>query len=158
MWCAISFHTSIIGPYFIKGRLNQNTHFEFLHEFWVYLDNMPLIIQKIYFQHDDCSAHSTIRLVQWMNFAFSNNWISTVQQSGLQGPRLNYFWFFYGVVLNNSEPIPNIGEILKRRIRDTINAIPLGNIQNSFRGFRRRIKMCAENLCYCTSKFIWKIK
>lgn len=148
VWCGISYY-GIIGPYFFERNMNQNSYLEMLDNFLLdHLHNMPLNDrQKVYFQQDGHPAHSTRIVREWLDGQFPGRWI------GRNGPILwpprspdltimdFYLWGYlkqkvYGSPLNN-----NLIE-LKRRIRDTVNAIPIQDIRNAYKGFTNRAERC----------------
>lgn len=146
VWCAISYQFGVIGPYFIEGRLNQDSYLNILNQF---LDDLPYELRlSSYFQHDGCPAHSTLRVCEWLNEHFQEKWIANA------GP---IFWpprspdltimdfYFWGRIkqMVYSNRIPNDTEVLKNRIREAINSISLEEIRVTFNKFRRNVEKCA---------------
>lgn len=146
VWCAISYHCGVIGPYFIEGRLNQHTYLNILNQF---LDELPYEPRYFsYFQHDGCPAHSTFRVCEWLNEHFQERWIANAGPIlwPPRSPDLTIMdFYFWGrikqiVYLNR---LPNDVEVLKNRITDAINSIPLEEIRAAFTAFRENIEECA---------------
>lgn len=84
----------------------------------------------LYFQHDGCPAHATLQIKNWLNTEFGNKWIG---RNGPiewpeRSPDLNILDFFLWGRLKTivyEHRIPNDKEILKERIREAVNSIPL---------------------------------
>lgn len=146
VWCAISYHCGVIGPYFVEGRLNQYSYLDILNQF---VDDLPYGARdNAYFQHDGCPAHSTLRVCEWLNQHFQGRWIANAGPIlwPPRSPDLTIMdFFFWGRIkqIVYSERIPNDEEVLKNRIRNAIDSISVQEIQATFRAFRRRIEECA---------------
>lgn len=149
VWCAVSYHVGVIGPYFIEGRLNQHTYLQLLERFSEEHLNILRDMPLVHFQHDGCPSHSTEMVNQWLNLNFGENWIA---RNGPikwppRSPDLSILDFFLWGRLKQlvyAEPLPNDVAVLKQRITNAVNSIPLDHIRNSFRDFRRRIERCVD--------------
>lgn len=151
VWCAISYN-GIIGPYFIEGKLNQHKYLNLLETFFhEYLHTLPLDERaRLYFQQDGCTSHSTQIVRNWLNNNFPEKWIGRFGSFPYppRSPDLTicdfYLWGHLKQIVYSHNLTTDVN-VLKERITNAVNSINLQAIQNSYKEFKKRVEMCAEN-------------
>lgn len=150
VWCAVSYD-GIIGPYFLDGNLNQYAYLEILQNYLQnYLNEMNLAKrQKIYYQQDGCSAHSTLLIRNYLDNTFGEKWIGRFgpQPYPPRSPDLTIMDFYFWGKLKQqvyTDNFDNDLERLKNKITDVIRAIPLEEIRRSYKEFRKRVELCSN--------------
>lgn len=150
VWCGIIGDT-LVGPYFIDGRLTGEKYAEILRD---HLDNLledvPLRDRRgMWFMHDGAPPHTARIVSQILNDKFGNNWIAN---NGpilwpARSPDLNPLDFYLWGHLKElvyEHPVENLVQ-LRDRIINSCNYIR-NNYHNSFprvrQSLRRRCELC----------------
>ncbi|KAL0819430.1 hypothetical protein ABMA28_007535 [Loxostege sticticalis] len=76
VWAGV-FNDTIIGPYFIEGRLNGESYLRILQEMLpTIMDEVPLAyLHSLYFQHDGAPPHYHSAVRAYLNGEFGARWI-----------------------------------------------------------------------------------
>jgi len=80
VWCGVV-GNRLIRPFVFYNNLTGNTYEAFLrHEIPGLLEDIPLMMSQMYFQHDGAMPHYTRRVRKFLNESFPNRWL------GRRGP------------------------------------------------------------------------
>lgn len=155
VWCAI-FGDQILGPIFFDGNINGGGFLNFLEgEFREILDNLPLNRrQNLFFQLDGAPCHFSLQVRNWLNTNFPNKWIGRGNYQDLRfchwpsrSPDLTPLdYFLWGVLKERVyKTRPRNSDDLRQRITEECQNIPLNQVTNATRSFRKKVIKCMEN-------------
>lgn len=150
VWCAVSY-TGIIGPYFFERNMNQYSYLEMLENILQdHLHNMSLADrQTAYFQHDGHPSHATGIVREWLDREFAGRWIGRYGPIPWppRSPDLTLMDFYLWGYLKQkvyAAPLNNDLDLLKLRLREAIDGIPIQHIQNAYKAFTKRAELCVS--------------
>lgn len=150
VWCGIMYD-KIVGPYFFGTNLNQTSYLDLLENFLLpVLDEVNLQQRcKLYFQQDGCPAHNAIRVRQWLNTTFPQQWIGSFGpiKWPARSPDLTPLDFFLWGYLKQkvySNDLEDDLDILKEKIQEAVNSVTAEMIRATYEEFRWRIEKCVE--------------
>ena len=75
VWCGV-LGNKLIGPFVFDDNLTGNTYEAFLwNQLPSLLEDIPLIMSQMYFQHDGAPPHYTRHMREYLNEFFPNCWL-----------------------------------------------------------------------------------
>lgn len=152
VWCGIS-ASRIIGPYFFEDQrgnavtVNSDRYTDLLTTFLMpELQRRGVDLTSVYFQQDGATAHTARNTMATLRTVFAGRIISRFGDISwpARSPDLSACDFFLWGYLKSrvfASRVPNV-EILKQRIREEVQAVPVGMLQTVMDSFARRLRQC----------------